>query len=80
MLETAKKKNKGKDIDKEELEAFYEEVRAKYERETHPMYGASRLWVDAVIDPAETRMVLGLSLSASLNAPVEDTPFGVFRM
>ncbi len=52
----------------------------KYEREGHPYYASARLWDDGVIDPAETRQVLGLALAASLNRPVEPSRFGVFRM
>ena len=51
-----------------------------YEKQGHPYYASARLWDDGVIDPAETRMVLGLSLSVSLNKPIEDTEFGIFRM
>jgi 3-methylcrotonyl-CoA carboxylase beta subunit len=46
----------------------------------HPYYSSARLWDDGVIDPAETRRVLGLGLSAALNAPIKKTRFGVFRM
>ncbi len=60
--------------------AFKAPIREQYETQGHPYYASARLWDDGVIDPADTRMVLGLGLSASLNAPVEDTPFGVFRM
>ena len=52
----------------------------KYEREGHPLYSSARLWDDGIIDPARSREVLALSLSAALNAPIEDTKFGVFRM
>jgi len=52
----------------------------KYEREGHPLYSSARLWDDGIIDPAESREVLALSLSAALNAEVEETRFGVFRM
>ena len=51
-----------------------------YEQQGHPYYASARLWDDGVIDPADTRKVLGLALSASLNKPIEDTHFGVFRM
>ncbi|MYM62430.1 carboxyl transferase domain-containing protein [Pseudomaricurvus sp. HS19] len=51
-----------------------------YEQQGHPYYASARLWDDGVIDPAETRMTLGLALSAALNKPLEDTQFGVFRM
>ena len=52
----------------------------KYEHEGHPLYSSARLWDDGIIDPAKTRDVLALSLSAALNAEIEDTRFGVFRM
>jgi acetyl-CoA carboxylase carboxyltransferase component len=57
-----------------------EEIRAKYEREGSPYYSTARLWDDGIIDPLDTRRVLALGLSASLNAPIPDTTFGVFRM
>jgi 3-methylcrotonyl-CoA carboxylase beta subunit len=52
----------------------------KYEAEGNPYYATARLWDDGILDPAETRTVLGLALSVSCNAPVEPTRFGVFRM
>ncbi len=52
----------------------------QFDRESHPLYASARLWDDGVIDPRRTRDVLGLSISASLNAPIPDTQFGVFRM
>ena len=61
-------------------EAFKAPLREQYERQGHPYYASARLWDDGIIDPADTRMVLGLGLSAALNAPVEDTKFGIFRM
>ena len=64
----------------EEVEAFKAPIRQKYEDEGNPYYATARLWDDGVIDPAQTRDVLGLAISASLNAPVPDTTFGVFRM
>jgi len=57
-----------------------DEIRAKYERESSPYYSTARLWDDGVIDPRDTRDVLGLSISASLNSPMPDTGYGVFRM
>jgi len=53
---------------------------ARDEREGHPLYSSARLWDDGIIDPAKSREVLALSLSAALNAEVEETRFGVFRM
>jgi 3-methylcrotonyl-CoA carboxylase beta subunit len=70
----------GKQWDPGERNAFMQPIRDQYETQGHPYYASARLWDDGIIDPAETRMVLGLGLSASLNAPVEETPFGVFRM
>ena len=64
----------------EEEAAFKAPIREQYERQGHPYYASARLWDDGIIDPAETRRVLGLSLSATLNAPIPETRFGVFRM
>ncbi|KFB10607.1 carboxyl transferase domain-containing protein [Nitratireductor basaltis] len=64
----------------EEEADFKKPILEKYEREGHPLYSSARLWDDGIIDPAKTREVLALALSASLNAPIEDTKFGVFRM
>jgi 3-methylcrotonyl-CoA carboxylase beta subunit len=64
----------------EEEEAFKEPLRTQYEKQGHPYYATARIWDDGIIDPAETRNVLGLGISAALNAPIEDTVFGVFRM
>jgi len=64
----------------EEEAAFKAPLRAQYEREGHPYYASARLWDDGVIDPADTRKVLGLAISAALNKPIETTRFGVFRM
>ena len=65
---------------RDEEEAFKAPIREQYERQGHPYYASARLWDDGVIDPADTRRVLGLALSAALNAPIEETRFGVFRM
>ena len=64
----------------EEEAAFKAPIRDQYEHQGHPYYASARLWDDGVIDPADTRMVLGLGLSAALNAPIAETKFGVFRM
>ncbi len=61
-------------------EAFKAPIRAQYETQGHPYYASARLWDDGIIDPVDTRMVLGLALSAALNAPIESTRFGIFRM
>ncbi|HEY4252078.1 MAG TPA: carboxyl transferase domain-containing protein [Roseomonas sp.] len=61
-------------------EAFKAPIRAQYESQGHPCYASARLWDDGIIDPRDTRRVLGLGLSAALNAPIEPTHFGLFRM
>ena len=63
-----------------EEKAFRQPVLEQYERQGHPYYASARLWDDGAIDPAETRRVLGLGLSAALNAPIPEPRFGVFRM
>ena len=65
---------------REEEEAFRKPILEQYEHQGHPYYASARLWDDGVIDPADTRMVLGLALSAAMNKPPEETKFGVFRM
>ena len=65
---------------KEEEEAFKQPILEQYDRNGHPYYASARLWDDGVIAPEDTRRVLGLALSAALNAPIEATRFGVFRM
>ncbi len=64
----------------DEEEKFKAPIRAQYEREGHPYHASARLWDDGVIDPADTRRVLGLAISAALNRPIAPTRFGVFRM
>ena len=64
----------------EDEEAFKAPIRRQYEEQGHPYFATARLWDDGIIDPADTRRVLALGLSASLNAPIADTRFGVFRM
>ena len=65
---------------REDEEAFKAPIREQYETQGHPYYASARLWDDGVIDPADTRRVLGLALSASFNAPIPATRFGLFRM
>jgi len=71
---------KGVEWSAEDEETFKKPIRDMYEEQGHPYYASARLWDDGVIDPADTRMVLGLGLSATMNAPAVDTKFGVFRM
>ena len=83
VLATVKREGieaKGGKWSDEEEEAFKAPIRAQYERQGHPYYATARLWDDGVIDPADTRRVLGLAIAASRNAPLEETRFGVFRM
>jgi len=70
----------GESWSEEDEDAFKKPILEQYERQGHPYYASARLWDDGVIDPAETRTYLGLGLSAALNAPIEETRFGVFRM
>ncbi|MFZ5792145.1 MAG: carboxyl transferase domain-containing protein [Pseudomonadota bacterium] len=71
---------KGGNWSQEEAEAFKAPIRAQYERQGHPYYASARLWDDGIIDPAETRDVLIQALEATLNAPIPESRFGVFRM
>ncbi|MDX5394530.1 MAG: methylcrotonoyl-CoA carboxylase, partial [Caulobacteraceae bacterium] len=71
---------RGETWPQDEEEAFKAPIRQRYEDEGSPYFATARLWDDGIIDPVQTRDVLGLSLSAALNAPVPDTRFGVFRM
>ena len=71
---------RGQDWPEAEEAAFKAPIRDRYETEGDPYYATARLWDDGVIDPAQTRDVLGLAISASLNAPIPETRFGVFRM
>ena len=68
------------DMSEDEQEAFKAPILDKYEREGNPYYSTARLWDDGILDPAQTRRVLGLALSACLNKPTQETKYGVFRM
>ena len=71
---------KGQSMSVEEEVAFKAPIIEQYEKQGNPYYASARLWDDGIIDPAQTRQVLGLAISAALNAPIEDTQFGIFRM
>jgi 3-methylcrotonyl-CoA carboxylase beta subunit len=71
---------KGGVLSKEEEEAIKAPVRAQFEEQANPYYATARLWDDGIIDPADTRMVLALAISAGMNAPPQAPRFGVFRM
>jgi 3-methylcrotonyl-CoA carboxylase beta subunit len=70
----------GADWSAQEEAAFRQPVAEMFERQSHPLYASARLWDDGIVDPRKSREVLALSLAAALNAPVEETRFGVFRM
>ena len=83
VLATVKRDNfdaQGKRWSKEEEEEFKAPLRKQYEQQGDSYYATARLWDDGLIDPAETRTVLGLGLSAAINAPIPETKFGLFRM
>ncbi|MDF1748454.1 MAG: carboxyl transferase domain-containing protein [Alphaproteobacteria bacterium] len=83
VLATVKEDNmakKGTSWSAEEKAAFMDPIRQQYEDQGHPYYATARIWDDGIIDPKDTRMVLGLGLSAAMNAPIEQTHFGLFRM
>lgn len=71
---------KGESWAPEDEQAFKKTIRDQYETQGHPYYASARLWDDGIIDPADTRMILGLGISAALNSPAEKTEFGIFRM
>jgi len=71
---------KGESMTDEQVSEFKKPIIEQYEKQGHPYYASARLWDDGIIDPADTRNVLGLALSAAKNAPERDSQFGVFRM
>jgi len=83
VLATVKRdgmERRGESWSAEEEAAFKKPIRDQLEAEAHPYFASARIWDDGVIDPADTRMTLGLALSATMNRPIEPTKFGVFRM
>ena len=83
VLATVKRdgmERRGEDWPQADEEAFKDPIRELYEAEGSPYFSTARLWDDGIIDPADTRRVLGLALSATLNAPLKERGFGVFRM
>jgi|TARA_B110000211_G_scaffold209991_1_gene247730 3-methylcrotonyl-CoA carboxylase beta subunit len=74
------KEKRGEQWSEQEEAEFKQPIIDDYEHQGHPYYASARLWDDGVIDPADTRQVLGLAISASLNKPIEETKFGLFRM
>ena len=80
QVKAASLKKKGEHWSDQDAQRFQDDMTAQYETMAQPWYASARLWDDGVIDPADTRDVLGLAISASLNAPIEETRYGVFRM
>jgi acetyl-CoA carboxylase carboxyltransferase component len=83
VLVTVRKRSlekQGEKIAPEALQAYREEILAKYEHEASPYYSSARIWDDGIIDPVDTRTALGLGISMSLNAPIPEQKYGVFRM
>jgi 3-methylcrotonyl-CoA carboxylase beta subunit len=83
VLATVRRDNleaRGESWSKEDEASFRAPIRAQYEAQGHPYYASARLWDDGIIDPIDTRRLLALAISASLNAPIEKTEFGIFRM
>jgi acetyl-CoA carboxylase carboxyltransferase component len=80
QVKTEQRERQGKPLSKAEIESLQAPILAKYEEEGSPYYSSARLWDDGVIAPADTRTVLGLGISAAMNAPIPETRFGVFRM
>ena len=83
VLATVKRDNieaKGGEWSENEEAEFKQPILDQYAEQSHPYYATARLWDDGIIDPKDTRTVLGLGISAALNAPIESTQFGLFRM
>ena len=83
VLATVRRDNleaRGQSWSEQDEDAFKAPIRAQYETQGHPYYASARLWDDGIIDPADTRRLLALAISASLNAPIGKTEFGIFRM
>ncbi|MCZ6831758.1 MAG: methylcrotonoyl-CoA carboxylase, partial [Gammaproteobacteria bacterium] len=80
QIKRDQKESRGESWSESEEAAFKQPILDTYEQQGHPYFASARLWDDGVIDPADTRMVLGLALSACLNKPIAETKFGVFRM
>lgn len=80
LLESEKREREGRAWPEAEQAAFKDALRSRYEAEGEPGFASARLWDDGVIDPADTRRVLGLSLAAAANRGLQPSSFGVFRM
>jgi acetyl-CoA carboxylase carboxyltransferase component len=73
-------RRRGRELPPADEAALVAEIRARYDEETSPYFSTARLWDDGVLDPRDTRAVLGLALETTLNAPISDSPIGVLRV
>ena len=80
QIQVSSKKARGEELDQDEQTALYEKIKGKYDEQTTPYYAAARLWVDAIINPLETRKVISTGIEAANNAPVEKFNVGVFQV
>lgn len=80
QVKKAKMQKSGKSWNEEEEKKFIEKISQQYDKQGHPFYSSARLWDDGVIDPLHTRQVLARGLSIALNAPIDNTQFGIFRI
>jgi acetyl-CoA carboxylase carboxyltransferase component len=79
QIQIASQKNKGEEVDQKAEEELFEKTKERYDEQTTPYYAAARLWVDAIIDPLETRKVISMGIEAASNAPVEKFNPGVIQ-
>jgi acetyl-CoA carboxylase carboxyltransferase component len=79
QIQTASRKAKGEEITAEEEKAILDKITSRYDLQTTPYYAASRLWVDAIIDPLETRKVISMGIEAANNAPIEKFNPGIIQ-
>jgi acetyl-CoA carboxylase carboxyltransferase component len=81
QIQVASMKAKGKEVSAEDEKSLLDEIKGRYEKQTSPYYAAARLWVDALIDPADTRKVISEGIAAANNNPdIEDFKVGVFQV
>ena len=73
-------KKQGKNWNPDDKNAFEQSIKEQFDTQSHPYYASARLWDDGIIDPVDTRKILGMGLKAAANAPVPKTDFGIFRM
>ena len=79
QIQVASKKSKGEESSPEDEKALFEKIKSRYDEQTTPYYAAARLWVDAIIDPRETRQFISMGIKAANNAPVEKFNPGVIQ-